>query len=211
MTGRPGVVGAFELPVLPPMSAVRDRNEEAAERQQRLREDGYAAGYQSGLDAARAEIDLEIAEHRAAAERLVLAAAALERAARDLDARDRLDLARVEHEMFCVGVEIAVELVGRELAALDEPVREAIARAFALAPTRGQPVVRVHPDDLATALEAIDADLIGPSEATTVAPDPTVERGGCIVDVGDCRVDVQLGPAIDRLRTAVRTTGSPIF
>ena len=32
--------------------------------------------------------------------------------------------------------------------------------------------------------------------------DRAVEPGGCIVDVGECRIDAQIGTAIERLRSA---------
>src|SRR5690606_24643476 len=66
----PTRISPFEVPSLPPMAALRDRSEEAAERSMRLREDGYVAGYQAGLDAAAQDVAREVAEHRAAAERL---------------------------------------------------------------------------------------------------------------------------------------------
>lgn len=200
----PTRISPFEVPSLPPMAALRDRSEEAAERSMRLREDGYVAGYQAGLDAAAQDVAREVAEHRAAAERLSAAAAALEAAARALSARDALALDELTGEAFLIGVELATELVGRELRAMDEPVREAIRRAVTLLPERGAPVVRVHPDDLATATEAAAAELVTWHGDVTVVPDAGVERGGCVVEVGDCRIDAQLAPAIERLRTALR-------
>ena len=171
----------------------------------RLREDGYVAGYQAGLDAAIEDVAREVSEHRAAATRLATAAAALEAAVRDLAARDALALDALTEEAFRVGVELAAELVGRELRVLDEPVREAIHRALTLLPERGTPVVRVHPEDLATATEAIEAELLVWHGDASVVPDHGVERGGCVVEVGDCRIDAQLSPALDRLRTALRS------
>lgn len=196
-------IAPFEVPSLPPLSAVRDRSEEAAERSMRLREDGYVAGYQAGLDAAARDVEREIAEHRTAAARLSAAAAALESAARDLVARDAITLDELAEEAFGIGVELAVAIVGRELRATDEPVREAIRRALSLLPERGTPVVRVHPDDLATATEAVDAELLVWHGDATILPDHGVEPGGCVVEVGDCRIDAQISPAIDRLRSVL--------
>ena len=204
MTAQPRI-SPFEVPSLPPLSALRDRAEEAAERSMRLREDGYVAGYQAGLDAAAEDVAREISEHRTAAARLTTAASALEAAVRDLAARDALALDELTDEAFRVGVELAVELVGRELRAMDEPVREAIGRALTLLPERGTPVVRVHPADLATATEAVEAELLVWHGDASVVPDHGVERGGCVVEVGDCRIDAQLSSAIDRLRAVLRS------
>jgi flagellar assembly protein FliH len=193
-------VSAFDLPAFPPLAAVRDRAQEAAERTTRLREDGYAAGYQAGLDAAAREIERDRAEHRQAAQRLSAAAAALEAAARNLNARDQVSLDELEREAVALGVSLATELVGRELAVTDTPVVDALRRAVALVPDRGVPVVRVHPADDETTREAIAADILGWSGDVSVVADPGVEPGGCVVDVGPCRIDAQIGPAIERLR-----------
>jgi flagellar assembly protein FliH len=40
----------------------------------------------------------------------------------------------------------------------------------------------------------------------TVIPDPAVEAGGCILEVGDSRIDAQLGSALDRVRAALLGT-----
>lgn len=197
-------ISSFDVPALPPLSAVRDRSVEAAERTNRLREDGYVQGYQEGLDAAAREIEREIADHRSAANRLVAAASALEAATHALGNRDALTLAEVESQMIAVGVDLATQILGYELRATDQPVLDALRRAVELIPDRGTPVVRVHPDDLATVAEAIQAGLFGWEGSTDVAPDPTVERGGCLVDVDDCRIDAQIGPAIERLRNVLR-------
>lgn len=197
-------ISAFDVPALPPLAAVRDRAEEAAERSMRLREDGYVAGYQDGLDAAARDVEREIAEHRDAAQRLAAAAATLEAAARDLRARDALTLDDVADDAFRIGVELAVGVLERELRAMDEPVLEAVRRAVALVPDRGRPVVRVHPSDRATADEAVAAELFRWDGDAEVVADPGIEPGGCVVEVDDCRIDAQIGPAIDRLRSALR-------
>jgi flagellar assembly protein FliH len=197
-------ITSFDAPALPPLAAFRDRAAEAAERSERFRDDGYAAGYQAGLDAATATIEREIAEHRRAADRLAHAAAALDAAAGEIRARDALALDDLAREAMSIGVEIATELVGRELRSTEQPVLDAIRRAVTLLPQRGTPVVRVHPDDLATATDALAAGIRSRSAETEVVPDPTVERGGCVVDVGDCRIDAQISPAVDRLRATVR-------
>lgn len=202
MTTSTRAITTFDAPALPPLAALQDRSAEAAERTARLREDGYAAGFQSGLDAAAATVAHEIAEHRRAAERLGTAAATLEAAARHLLARDSVSLGELADEAMAIGTTLAVELVGRELRATDEPVRDAIRRAITLVPSRGTPVVRVHPADLATAQDAVAADIVQWNGDVDIVADPGVEPGGCVVDVGECRIDAQIGTAIERLRVA---------
>src|SRR5436190_815966 len=50
---------------------------------------------------------------------------------------------------------------------------------------------------------ALVASLGDVSGAVTVIADPAVEPGGCILEVGDSRIDAQLGSALDRVRAAL--------
>lgn len=194
------LVATFEAPLLSPLAALRDRREEAAERAIQLRHSGYADGYESGMAAAAAEVERAVAEHRLAVDRLDSATAAVERATRDLAARDQVTITELEREAVAMAVAMASDLVGRELAATTEPVLDALERAARLLPGRGTPTIRVHPDDEATTREAVAADVIRWTDAVRVVGDPTVEPGGCVVDVDPCRIDAQIGPALDRLR-----------
>ena len=40
-------------------------------------------------------------------------------------------------------------------------------------------------------------------EPFTIVADPSVERGGCIVEVGASQIDAQLAPALERMREAL--------
>ena len=73
---------------------------------------------------------------------------------------------------------------------------EGAFRALALAPA-GDAVVRLHPDDIATAGGDFARDL-------TILADPTVEPGGCIVEIGACTIDAQISTALDRVREALQ-------
>jgi flagellar assembly protein FliH len=56
-------------------------------------------------------------------------------------------------------------------------------------------VARLHPSDAAVLAEA--------EAGVTIIADPAVEPGGCILEVGESRIDAQLGPALDRVRAAL--------
>jgi flagellar assembly protein FliH len=56
----------------------------------------------------------------------------------------------------------------------------------------------LHPDDASVTAAAVPAAALG--REVLVVPDPTVERGGAIVDCDATRVDAQLGPALERVR-----------
>ena len=194
---------SFDAPQFPVAAALVDPERGAAEAAARRRDQAYVEGYEAGMSRAEAEVEQAIADHRHSATRFAELCGALERATDDLAVRDRLAIADIEHDVVTLAVTLAEELVGRELSTIDEPVIDALARAVELVPDRGTPTVRVHPDDAETAREAVDADVVRWSAAVTVAPDPRVERGGCVVDVGPCRIDAQLTPALDRLKAAL--------
>lgn len=192
----------FDAPRFSVAAALADPQRGAAEAAARRRDAGYAHGYQAGLERAQADVDRAIADHRRSAQRLGELSDALAAAVSDLALRDRVAMTDIEEDVVALAVALATEIVGRELRSIDDAVVVAMARVAGLVPDRGRPVVRVHPDDAATAQEAVDADLVHLSAEVDVIADPHVEHGGCVVEVGACRIDGQLGPAIDRMRAA---------
>jgi flagellar assembly protein FliH len=161
---------------------------------------GYQAGYEEGLAAGRAAA---AAEGRAAALRLEQATAAVFAAAAGLAQRQALELTRLEDAIAAAAFELAAAVVGRELALSASPGADALARAMALVPAGSPVVARLHPADAELVLSSSAAgDTVVPP-AVTVVPDPRVEPGGCLLDVGDAQIDAQLGSALDRARAAL--------
>ena len=160
-----------------------------------------------GLALARAEVDAAIAEHTAAAREMASAADALFAAAAQLRARDQDDLADIEEHAIRFGVELAEQLVGRELSTCDDALQAAITRAMSLVPERGAIVLRVNPADLTAARSSLaSSDVASRTElpdGVELVPDATVEVGGCIAVVGPLRVDAQITTAIQRVRAVV--------
>ena len=167
-------------------------------------EDGREAGYEAGLLAAASEQELwlERAEARAAAER----------AERDQQWAATLETLRAAvgdasasattTDLYAVAVPMAVEiaeaLVGHHLRVDDCAARDAVERALTDIPRGSDVTVHVHPDDAHLTPESI-ADL-APGCAVQVVADPTVERSGCVVDIGDRTIDAQIGAALARVR-----------
>lgn len=151
--------------------------------------DGFAAGRVEG--AARAHVEAHAA--------VVPAIDALDRALAALRSADQLTLGDIEAEVLGLAFEVARALVGRELTG-EEAAADALRRSLALVPDRGDVVARLHPLDV-EAIRDLDITLAG--RELTIVADPDVERGGCLVDVGACRIDAQIGPAIERVRTAL--------
>jgi flagellar assembly protein FliH len=156
---------------------------------ERGRSEGFAAALAEGRKAASGE--LEVTRRHLGAVLLAL--------------RDQLHkVAHVEQVLLVAtedaiaeaGLRLAEAVLGREVAASADPGREAIARALALAPT-GLATARVllHPDDLA-GLGSLDDIALG--DDVELIGDDSIERGGCVLESGDCTIDAQLGPALRR-------------
>jgi flagellar assembly protein FliH len=159
-------------------------------------DDGYQAGLVEGLASGRAAM---AAESAAAVARLEAAAGALAAAATDLGHRQALELTGLEDALARAAVDLASAIIGRELELSASPGADALARALALVPAGSVVVARLHPADAAV---LGDAPIDG-AGALTVIPDPVIEPGGCILEVGDSRIDAQLGSALDRVRSAL--------
>ena len=140
--------------------------------------EGFQQGYADGRSAAIADVGADVS----------FALTALHGAIEDLSRRDVMGLEAFGAEAMALGLAIAEEILGRELELVTNPALDAAV------------VARFHPDDL---------ELIEPNALATLGrevelvADRSVERGGCLLDVGAMRVDAQLGPALQRVREAL--------
>ena len=155
-------------------------------------DDGYQAGMVEGLAAGRAAAAAEAAAAVARAEALFRS---LVEAADDLRRRQALELSGLEDTLARTAFDLASAVVGRELQLSSSPGADALARALALVPAGCMATARLHPGDVAS--------LGAAPEAVAVIADPAIEPGGCILEVGDSRIDAQLGSALDRVRAAL--------
>jgi len=176
---------------LPPPAVPLDPVTARAQVQQGY-DDGYRSGLAEGIAAGRAAGAAEAAEAIVRAEALFRS---LVEAADDLRRRQALELKGLEDTLARTAFDLASAVVGRELQLSSSPGADALARALALVPAGCIATARLHPDDVAS--------LGAASEAVAVIPDPVIEPGGCILEVGDSRIDAQLGSALDRVRAAL--------
>ena len=176
---------------LPEDAAGFDPAQSAAE-QRRGYDSGYEAGRAEGLAAGRAAAAAEAA---AALTHLEALGRSLAAAAEEVRRHRALELAGLEDALARTAVDLASAIIGRELQVAESPGADALARALALVPAGSGAVARLHPGDV---------DTVGqlPGGVTVIA-DPAIEPGGCILEVGDSRIDAQLGPALDRVRAAL--------
>lgn len=160
--------------------------------------DGHARGLADGLAAGEAAAAEAARRQRADATAAVDAALdALAAATTEVLAGRDDTVTGLERALAGAAFELAEALLGRELELASSPGRDALTRALRLAEGTEAVVVRMHPDDVATLGDHAD---LAPGRDVTVVADPTVERHGCLVQVGDGCVDAQLGPALARVR-----------
>lgn len=168
------------------------------------RRQGFQKGYAEGLEAARQEVEAAMDD---ANKRVRRALAALCEAVDGLDQRETTALHTVEDEIAAGAVTIAHAILQRELDTMSNPGAEAIARAMKLVPPRGDAVARLNPDDVAT----LSIDQVSTTTRTVrVVADPSIEPGGCVVDVGDSRIDAQLSTALANVTKALEISPTQI-
>jgi len=155
--------------------------------------DGFDAGYATGFDQGYAD---GIAQARNHTEILTQLAQRMSDAADSLMARETTARHQIEDEVVATAFEIAAALVGHVLDQPDTRGRDAIARALGLAPDHGLVTARLNPIDFAV----IDPSHLQLGRAIELVADPSVNPGECIVEVGACRVDARIGPALERVR-----------
>jgi type III secretion protein L len=179
--GRPLAVS--EQPFDPKVEAERilaEANKEA----ERLRSQAAAEGRERGL--------------AAVTELLVAARASAARSQRN-----------VETDLRKLAVRIAERILERELTTNPETVVDIAAAALRQAGAPRDVLLRVHPDDL-KALERGRPRLLercARAEAVQFRADPTIGRGGCIVETELGTVDARLPVQLDAIERALRGAG----
>jgi flagellar assembly protein FliH len=175
----------------------------------RARTRGYAEGFAEGrriaLEQARVEQE-ENALHMTAlrqafAERAQSAADAVRDAqsalAQRIDDVASLDAALIEE----LALELAVEIVGVELADPARSAAHALRRALDAVPQARWTRVVFSERDVVTLR---DADALTTMSDLEITSSPAVDDGGAIVDIGDGSVDARIEPAFARARSALR-------
>ena len=175
----------------------------------RARTRGYAEGFAEGrriaLEQARVEQEENAlrmtALQQAFAERAQSAADAVRDAqsalAQRIDDVASLDAALIEE----LALELAVEIVGVELADPARSAAHALRRALDAVPqTRWTRVVFSERD----VVTLRDADALTTMSDLEITSSPSVDDGGAIVDIGDGSVDAPIEPAIPPARTVLR-------
>ncbi|WP_205862927.1 FliH/SctL family protein [Planosporangium thailandense] len=178
----------------------------------RLRAEAHAAGYAAGWAQGRQQAELiaeavrrEIAaEARDAAEaqsaRVEQALIAISRAVADLEQRMVPVVDHLENLVVETAFILAEAVLGRELTCAEQPGRDALARALALAPTGCPVTVRLHPTDH----ETVTGGQPGPVEiegrTVTLLADPGLQPGDAVAECDATTIDARIAPALARAR-----------
>lgn len=162
-----------------------ERRAGAAEESLRLKmKEAEGRGYEAGMARARAETGTRLA---ALAERVQHLDAALRLLARPLEQLD----AEIEGELAQLALTVGKQLARRELRIEPTQVIAILRESLALLPAAAREVrVHLHPEDAATVREHLTAPTAG--QAWTIVEDPTLSRGGCVIQSQSSRIDARL-------------------
>ena len=152
-----------------------------------------ARGYQAGFERAQGENRARLAALEERIRRIDAVMGVLARPLEQLDAE-------VEAELVQLALAVGKQLARRELriepAQIIAIVRESLAQ---LPLTARELRVHMHPEDAATVREHLSA---GAGERLwTLVEDPTLSRGGCLVQAESSRVDARLESRIAAIAT----------
>lgn len=146
----------------------------------------YARGHADAVRSTRAEHDAS----------LTSALAALADALDTVRLHEARWTANAEENLAALAVVVAQHIVEREVTIDPTIVRDLVRRALAEFPLDQVIIVRLHPDDITTCGGMLTPDAAGRMQDVRWIADPTLHRGGCLVEgrerVIDGRVDTSL-------------------
>lgn len=106
-----------------------------------------------------------------------------------------------------IGFQVARRILEMELSASAEPLFALVRSAIRRAGESRTLTVRLHPADLAAVEGAGGATALANVTAAQLQlePDPTLERGDCVIDTGQAQVDGRLATRLAELQRSVAT------
>lgn len=167
-----------EGPVVGLGDARRRQELEALKAQQQAE----SRGYEAGLARAQAEMQPRIAALDERVRRVDEVIGLLARPLAQLDAE-------VERDLVQLALAVGKQLARRELTVDPAQVIAIVREALAQLPIAAREVrVHLHPQDAATVRERLSASA---ERVWTVIEDPTLSRGGCLVQSESSRIDAR--------------------
>lgn len=202
----PGVLDPNSGEVMSPAMTLEAARAEAARKVQ----EAYAAGYQRGLEAGKAEFDASVAG----------SAEALRRVSEGIEQARKAFLESLEPQVIELTQTLVAAVVNREARTDPELVRVTARRALEALLDREGLVIHVNPADL-DAMRAHKVSLLEEFDGVrdcAVRPDDSIAPGGCLVEselmLVDARLEAQLERVFDALKdvpelTPVTPTDAP--
>lgn len=182
------------------------RGDQLQRAEDRARVRGHAAGHAAGLRVAeleasalreRLQADFERRVEQRMAE-LDAAAAALSRAAEQLNARTAPVLAEADESLAAATLALTEALLGATSEDAYCLARAALERALTGADSEAPQRIRLNPDDLELLSETLAA-----SSGIDFLADPKLARGDAVAEFTDRILDARLSAAVDRARSAL--------
>ncbi|MCL5048076.1 MAG: FliH/SctL family protein [Firmicutes bacterium] len=189
------VVRLNEDQISPVTPEILDTGQSLVDLRDRARHEGYEDGYQAGQEKAAEEAAISLQSFQENARQVFAALAeALENAKNLLNVEQQ----KLEQYAAKLSVEIAESILDHEVETGQISVLDTIQHALAMLPQGGEVIGRVNPVDL----EFIQSGDLFPS--LRLVPDQSVQRSGCILEIGSAMVDARLDIAIQRVRKELR-------
>lgn len=161
---------------------------------------GYEEGYAEGMERALADLARKSAEE---SQRAASALAALSQAVSAAQESVHKVRAEVQEAAPKLAFELLEALLAHEVSLTANPGYEAIARVLSLDEGCDPVTVWMHPIDIASLGELANTGL---GREVNVVADPSIERGGAMVEVGRATLDGQISHALDRVRQVLLGT-----
>lgn len=163
--------------------------------EKRAHDEAFAAGRDAGLKAAKAEMQPLIDKLRAQVAGLTAIADKLARPLEELDAEVADQLARLS-------MSIAKQVIRRELRLDPAQIIAVMRETVALLPASIRQVrIHLHPDDAAVVRDHLAAP--GGDRAWSIAEDPMLSRGGCLVVTETSQIDARIETRIAAVASAM--------
>lgn len=160
------------------------------------REDGYQAGYQAGLQTGKR--DGYAAGQTAAREE----AARIGKAANELDQALQEFDQQVADELLALAVEIARQIVRKEIAVRPETILGIVNEALTYLPHQ-HAAIHLNPED-ASLVRSYLGDVLTHA-GHRILEEPTLKRGDCLLEAGGSQIDASTAT---RWRRVVESLGS---
>jgi flagellar assembly protein FliH len=171
--------------------------------------EGWAQGRREATVAAQAARDqAHAAEQGRTAEALAGLQGAFGALDRVVDGLEQQTAGAVEEFQDLIvryALEIAEGVLGRELTQPDGRGFDALRRAMTAAPASGPATVRLHPDDYRTLTDsAPGGDYNYEGRLIRLRPDPGLQPGDAVAEVGSASVDATIAAAMNRVREVLQ-------